>query len=112
MEYKIHCPLSIENLLPFDIKYSLQDLASKDISFGLIEKGQLASFSECDMNHMLALDLAILNTPFRKSIPAIIHRPQGMSDRKIVLLDKSNIRLGLVIRERYEMTMVWLPQMG
>jgi hypothetical protein len=112
LEYKIYCPLNIENLLPFDIKYSLQDLYSKDISFGLIEKGRLVSFSKCNMNHILALDLTILNTPFRKCFPAIIHRPQGTIEREIVLLDKSNNKLGLVIDERYEITMVWLLHMN
>jgi hypothetical protein len=99
VDYKIHYPLSIENLLPFDIKYSLQDIISKDVIDGFIEKGQKTAFSECNLNHVQKLHLEIIDTPFRKCIPAVIHHPQKRGEREIVLLDKSNNKMRLFIHE-------------
>jgi vacuolar protein sorting-associated protein 13A/C len=96
--FKLSAPIEIENLLPFDIKYRIQDKSGGPEWSSSLEKGALAPIHVIDSSHLLLLTLQISNTDYRTSELVAIHSPGSNGPtpaNQITLLDSSGLQLTL-----------------
>ncbi|CAG8552629.1 14898_t:CDS:10 [Dentiscutata erythropus] len=102
MAITLNAPIQIENLLPYDIVFRINDNDIKqDLAGNRLEKGQVTSLHLINSEHVLALNIEeITDTAFKKSEWAIINSPDKSEyqiDKTLTVTDDKNLELKLRI---------------
>ncbi|CAG8475084.1 9038_t:CDS:10, partial [Acaulospora morrowiae] len=101
MSIRISAPIQIENLLPYDINFSIQDRTSnQEWSKNLLRKGQVTSFHYTELGHLLLLKIDILETGYNTSEFSIISTPDRYEyqiENTLTLTDDADLKLNLCL---------------
>ncbi|KAL8703518.1 MAG: hypothetical protein Q9201_003303 [Fulgogasparrea decipioides] len=98
MRIKLHAPIEIQNLLPYDFKYLIFDKNTKKDWTNFLRKGGVSPVHVVELSHLLLLSIDMQDTLFKQSEYAIINsNPHEDFRRESVLAvkDKQNIQLNL-----------------
>jgi vacuolar protein sorting-associated protein 13A/C len=98
MRIKLHAPVEVQNLLPFDFKYTVYDENTREKWANFLRKGGVSPVHTVELTHTLMLDIDLQQTAFNKSDYAIINsldREQFKRDKTITIKDRDGIPLKL-----------------
>ncbi|KAJ5225571.1 hypothetical protein N7468_006796 [Penicillium chermesinum] len=73
MRVRIHAPVEIQNLLPFDFKYRIYDKNTKKDWTNFLRKGGVSPVHVVELSHLLLLSIDLEDAVFRQSEFAIIN---------------------------------------
>ncbi|CAG8450182.1 1456_t:CDS:10 [Cetraspora pellucida] len=102
MAISLNAPIQIENLLPYDIVFQINDQTIKQVLPGnRLEKGQVTSLHLIESNHLLLLKIEeIIDTAFKESELAVINSPnksEHQVETTLTITDDKNLKLNLRI---------------
>ncbi|CAG8536787.1 2817_t:CDS:10, partial [Racocetra persica] len=100
--FRLNAPIQVENLLPYDIMFRINDNTIKqDLPGNRLEKGQVTSLHLIELDHLLLLKIEkIINTAFKESDWAIINSPNKSEyqvEKTMPITDDKNLKLNLRI---------------
>jgi vacuolar protein sorting-associated protein 13A/C len=98
MRIKLHAPVEVQNLLPFDFKYTVYDENTREKWANFLRKGGVSPVHTVELTHTLMLDIDMQQSTFNKSDYAIINsldREQFKRDKSITIKDRDGIPLKL-----------------
>jgi vacuolar protein sorting-associated protein 13A/C len=98
MRIKLHAPVEVQNLLPFDFKYKVYDEKTGDKWTNFLRKGGVSPVHTVELSHTLMIDLDMQTPEYNKSDYAIINsldRESFKRDKTIIIKDKDGIPLRL-----------------
>ncbi|TPX68863.1 hypothetical protein SpCBS45565_g02841 [Spizellomyces sp. 'palustris'] len=106
MTVKLLPPFQLENLLPYDMRYSLHDKTARQQHTEVLRKGDLQPIHTVDPTHLLALGVEIPNSAYRPSEVAIITNSElDYRDETLRLADPSGQQLLLRIKYQDKLDM-------
>ncbi|KAI8929325.1 hypothetical protein BC831DRAFT_410850 [Entophlyctis helioformis] len=92
-------PYTIENLLPFDMKYIIFDKMTRQECRGDLKRGCADPLHTLDPTHLLALNIQVNGTDFRqKEVVIITNTELQYRDDIIVLYDQAGRQLNLKLK--------------
>lgn len=98
MRIKLHAPIELQNLLPYDFNYRIYDKNTKKNWTNFLRKGGVSPVHVVELSHLLLLNIDMQDTLFKESEFTVINSgAQGDFRRESVLAikDKENIQLNL-----------------
>lgn len=98
MRIKLHAPIELQNLLPYDFNYRIYDKNTKKNWTNFLRKGGISPVHVVELSHLLLLNIDMQDTLFKESEFAVVNsNAQGDFRRESVLAvkDKDNIQLNL-----------------
>ncbi|KAL8939573.1 MAG: hypothetical protein Q9211_002685 [Gyalolechia sp. 1 TL-2023] len=98
MRIKLHAPIELQNLLPYDFNYRIYDKNTKKNWTNFLRKGGISPVHVVELSHLLLLNIDMQDTLFKESEFAVINsNANGDFRRESVLAvkDKENIQLNL-----------------
>ncbi|KAI4169349.1 MAG: hypothetical protein LQ343_005742 [Gyalolechia ehrenbergii] len=98
MRIKLHAPIELQNLLPYDFNYRIYDKNTKKNWTNFLRKGGVSPVHVVELSHLLLLNIDMQDTLFKESEFAVINsNAQGDFRRESVLAvkDKENVQLNL-----------------
>ena len=98
MRIKIHAPIEVQNLLPYDFKYRIYDRHTKKDWTNFLRKGGVSPVHVVELSHLLLLSVDVQDTQYKASDFAVInsgHDQDVRREKDFVLKDPhgSNLRL-------------------
>ncbi|KAL8710768.1 MAG: hypothetical protein Q9220_004786 [cf. Caloplaca sp. 1 TL-2023] len=98
MRIKLHAPIEIQNLLPYDFKYRIYDKNTKKDWTNFLRKGGVSPVHVVELSHLLLLSVDMQDTLFQPSEFAVINSSSQEDFRResaLAVKDKQNIQLNL-----------------
>ena len=98
MRIKIHAPIEVQNLLPYDFKYRIYDRHTKKDWTNFLRKGGVSPVHVVELSHLLLLSVDVQDSPYKASEFAVInagHDQDVRREKSFILKDPhgSNLRL-------------------
>lgn len=98
MRIKLHAPVEVQNLLPFDFKYRIFDHNTKKDWTNFLRKGGVSPVHVVELTHLLMLSVDMQDTPFKASEFTVINssdRENFRRERTLVVKDENDLNLRL-----------------
>jgi vacuolar protein sorting-associated protein 13A/C len=98
MRLKIHAPVEVQNLLPFDFKYRIFDHNTKKDWTNFLRKGGVSPVHVVELTHLLMMSVDMQNSLFKSSEFTVINssdREQFKREKTLVVKDKDGLALRL-----------------
>jgi len=93
-------PMELENLLPCDFEYILQDNRANVITRGILARGCQASMLSVSLRSPVTLLVRVCHSNYGLSAPLVIHRPEIQESKSFTLVvenAKSGLKLELKV---------------
>ncbi|KAI4089812.1 MAG: hypothetical protein LQ344_005177 [Seirophora lacunosa] len=98
MRIKLHAPIEIQNLLPYDFKYRIYDKNTKKNWTNFLRKGGVSPVHVVELSHLLLLSIDMQDSLFKESEFAVINSNTSEDFRRESVLpvkDQQDIQLNL-----------------
>ncbi|KAL8833621.1 MAG: hypothetical protein Q9170_004169 [Blastenia crenularia] len=98
MRIKLHAPIELQNLLPYDFNYRIYDKNTKKNWTNFLRKGGVSPVHVVELSHLLLLNIDMQDTLFKESEFAVINSNSQEDFRResvLAVKDKQNIQLNL-----------------
>ncbi|KAI4230658.1 MAG: hypothetical protein LQ349_006118, partial [Xanthoria aureola] len=98
MRIKLHAPIELQNLLPYDFKYRIYDKNMKKDWTNFLRKGGVSPVHVVELSHLLLLSVDMQDTLFKPSEFAVINsntREDFRRESVLAVKDKENSQLNL-----------------
>ena len=98
MRIKLHAPVELQNLLPFDFKYRIYDKNTKKDWTNFLRKGGVSPVHVVELSHLLLLSVDMQDTVFKQSEFAVINSNTQEDFRRentLAVKDSQGIQLNL-----------------
>jgi vacuolar protein sorting-associated protein 13A/C len=98
MRLKLHAPVEIQNLLPFDFKYRIFDHNTKKDWANFLRKGGVSPVHVVELSHLLMMSVDMQNTVFKPSEFTVINssdRENFKREKTMVVKDQDGLPLKL-----------------
>ncbi|KAL8763245.1 MAG: hypothetical protein Q9184_000885 [Pyrenodesmia sp. 2 TL-2023] len=98
MRIKLHAPIELQNLLPYDFKYRIYDKNTKKNWTNFLRKGGVSPVHVVELSHLLLLNIDMQDSLFKESEFAVINSNTSEDFRRETVLavkDKQDIQLNL-----------------
>lgn len=98
MRIKLHAPIELQNLLPYDFKYRIYDKNTKKDWTNFLRKGGVSPVHVVELSHLLLLSVDMQDTVFKQSEFAVINSNQQEDFRRektLAVKDPQGIQLNL-----------------
>ena len=98
MKIKLHAPIELQNLLPYDFKYRIYDKNTKKDWTNFLRKGGVSPVHVVELSHLLLLSVDMQDTVFKQSEFAVVNsNTQGDFRREntLIVKDPQGIQLNL-----------------
>ncbi|KAL8960211.1 MAG: hypothetical protein Q9193_003044 [Seirophora villosa] len=98
MRIKLHAPIEIQNLLPYDFKYRIYDKNTKKNWTNFLRKGGVSPVHVVELSHLLLLSIDMQDSLFKESEFAVINSNSSEDFRRESVLpvkDQHDIQLNL-----------------
>ena len=98
MRIKLHAPIELQNLLPYDFKYRIYDKNTKKDWTNFLRKGGVSPVHVVELSHLLLLSVDMQDTVFKQSEFAVVNsNTQGDFRREntLIVKDPQGIQLNL-----------------
>lgn len=98
MRIKLHAPIELQNLLPYDFKYRIYDKNTKKDWTNFLRKGGVSPVHVVELSHLLLLSVDMQDTLFKPSEFAVINSNTQEDFRResvLAVKDKENSQLNL-----------------
>jgi len=98
MRIKLHAPIELQNLLPYDFKYRIYDKNTKKDWTNFLRKGGLSPVHVVELSHLLLLSVDMQDTVFKQSEFAVVNSNTQEDFRRentLVVKDPQGIQLNL-----------------
>ena len=98
MRIKLHAPIELQNLLPYDFKYRIYDKNTKKDWTNFLRKGGVSPVHVVELSHLLLLSVEMQDTVFKQSEVAVINSNQQEDFRReksLAVKDPQGIQLNL-----------------
>ncbi|KAK8195152.1 uncharacterized protein BKA78DRAFT_351066 [Phyllosticta capitalensis] len=73
MRLRLHAPVEVQNLLPYDFKYRIYDDNTKKDWTNFLRKGGVSPVHVVELSHLLLMSVDMQDTPFKPSKFAVIN---------------------------------------
>jgi len=98
MKIRLHAPIELQNLLPYDFKYRIYDKNTKKDWTNFLRKGGVSPVHVVELSHLLLLSVDMQDTVFKQSEFAVVN-PNTQEDFRrestLVVKDPQGIQLNL-----------------
>ncbi|RDI80750.1 putative arabinogalactan endo-beta-1,4-galactanase A [Venturia inaequalis] len=98
MRIRLHAPVEVQNLLPFDFKYKIYDQQTKKDWTNFLRKGGVSPVHVVEVSRTLLMSVDMQDTPFKSSEYTPINsadRENFRRERTLVVRDSNNLQLRL-----------------
>jgi vacuolar protein sorting-associated protein 13A/C len=98
MRIRLHAPVEVQNLLPFDFKYRIFDHNTKKDWTNFLRKGGVSPVHVVELSHLLMMSLDMQDTPFKQSEFTVINssdRENFRREKTVVIKDSNDLNLRL-----------------
>ncbi|KAL9595366.1 MAG: hypothetical protein Q9219_006492 [cf. Caloplaca sp. 3 TL-2023] len=98
MRIKLHAPIELQNLLPFDFNYRIYDRTTKKNWTNFLRKGGVSPVHVVELSHLLLLNINMQDTLFKESEFAVINSNTQEDFRResvLAVKDKQDVQLNL-----------------
>ena len=98
MKIKLHAPVELQNLLPYDFKYRIYDKNTKKDWTNFLRKGGVSPVHVVELSHLLLLSVDMQDTVFKQSEFAVVNSNTQEDFRRenvLVVKDPQGIQLNL-----------------
>ncbi|KAK4695061.1 vacuolar protein sorting-associated protein 13A/C, partial [Lecanoromycetidae sp. Uapishka_2] len=98
MRIKLHAPIEVQNLLPYDFKYRIYDKNTKKDWTNFLRKGGLSPVHVVELSHLLLLSVDLQDTVFKQSEFAVVNSSAQENFRRentLAVKDPQGIQLNL-----------------
>ncbi|KAF2841938.1 vacuolar protein sorting-associated protein 13 [Patellaria atrata CBS 101060] len=98
MRIRLHAPIEVQNLLPFDFKYRIYDEDTKKDWTNFLRKGGVSPVHVVELSHLLLLSVDLQDTPFKPSKFAVVNsndRDNFKRERTLEIKDDQDLALRL-----------------
>lgn len=98
MRIKLHAPIELQNLLPYDFKYRIYDKNTKKDWTNFLRKGGVSPVHVVELSHLLLLSVDMQDTVFKQSEFAVVNSNTQEDFRRENILkvkDSQGIELNL-----------------
>ena len=82
MTIKVTAPVEVQNLLPYDLTYSVFDKSTKREWSNFLRKGGVSPVHAVQLTHLLLMKIDIEGIPIKPSEFAVINSPSGQELRR------------------------------
>ncbi|KAG8530899.1 uncharacterized protein KY384_004256 [Bacidia gigantensis] len=73
MRLRLHAPIEVQNLLPYDFKYRIYDKSTKKDWTNFLRKGGVSPVHVVELSHVLLLSIEMQDTVFKRSEFAVVN---------------------------------------
>lgn len=95
-------PIILENLLPYDFRYIIQDRANRQQLGGSLKVGEKNNLHTVDPSHLLALNISLQEIGLKqKEYVVITSTDLEYRDEHLILADTTGNEVSLRIRYEY-----------
>ncbi|OMP86452.1 Vacuolar protein sorting-associated protein 13 [Diplodia seriata] len=102
MRLKLHAPVEVVNLLPYDFKYRIYDDNTKKDWTNFLRKGGVSPVHVVELSHLLLMSVDMQDTPFKPSKFSVINSSDKENFRREKTLEiKDNQDLALRLKLHY-----------
>ncbi|KAL6717664.1 Vacuolar protein sorting-associated protein 13 [Lecanora helva] len=102
MKIKLHAPIELQNLLPYDFKYRIYDKNTRKDWTNFLRKGGVSPVHVVELSHLLLLSVDMQDTVFKQSEFAVVNsNAQGDFRRENTLVVKDSQGMQLHLRLHY-----------
>lgn len=102
MRYKLHAPVEVVNLLPYDFKYRIYDDNTKKDWTNFLRKGGVSPVHVVELSHLLLMSVDMQDTPFKPSKFSVINSSDKENFRREKTVEvKDNQDLSLRLKLHY-----------
>ncbi|KAB2579544.1 putative vacuolar protein sorting-associated protein vps13 protein [Lasiodiplodia theobromae] len=102
MRYKLHAPVEVVNLLPYDFKYRIYDDNTKKDWTNFLRKGGVSPVHVVELSHLLLMSVDMQDTPFKPSKFSVINSSDKENFRREKTVEvKDNQDLALRLKLHY-----------
>lgn len=98
MRIRLHAPVEIQNLLPFDFKYRIFDHNTKKDWTNFLRKGGSSPVHVVELNHLLMMSIDMQHDFFKASDFTVINssdRENFRREKTMVVKDQDDLTLRL-----------------
>ena len=98
MRIKLHAPVELQNLLPYDFKYRIYDKNTKKDWTNFLRKGGVSPVHVVELSHLLLLSVDMQDTVFKQSEFAVINsntQEEFRRENTLAVKDSQGIQLNL-----------------
>lgn len=98
MRIRLHAPIELQNLLPYDFKYRIYDKNTKKDWTNFLRKGGVSPVHVVELSHLLLLSVDMQDTVFKQSEFAVVNSNTQEDFRRestLVVKDPQGIQLNL-----------------
>jgi vacuolar protein sorting-associated protein 13A/C len=98
MRIRLHAPVEVQNLLPFDFKYRIYDQNTKKDWTNFLRKGGVSPVHVVELSHLLLMSVDMQDTPFKSSEFTLINssdRENFRREKTLVVKDNNGLQLRL-----------------
>jgi vacuolar protein sorting-associated protein 13A/C len=98
MRMKLHSPVEVQNLLPYNFKYRIFDHSTKKDWANFLRKGGVSPVHVVELSHLLMISVDMQDTPFKPSEFTVINSSDHENFRKensMIVKDDQNLQLRL-----------------
>ena len=98
MKIRLHAPIELQNLLPYDFKYRIYDKNTKKDWTNFLRKGGVSPVHVVELSHLLLLSVDMQDTVFKQSEFAVVNSNTQEDFRRestLVVKDPQGIQLNL-----------------
>ncbi|KAF2400738.1 vacuolar protein sorting-associated protein 13 [Trichodelitschia bisporula] len=98
MRIRLHAPVEIQNLLPYDFKYRIYDNNTKKDWTNFLRKGGVSPVHVVELSHLLMMSVDLQDTPFKQSEFTMINssdREGFRREKSLTLKDENDLTLRL-----------------
>lgn len=98
MRIRLHAPVEVQNLLPYDFKYRIFDHNTKKDWTNFLRKGGVSPVHVVELSHLLMISVDMQDTPFKQSEFTVINsndRENFRREKTMVVKDDQNLQLRL-----------------
>ena len=98
MRIKLHAPIELQNLLPYDFKYRIHDKNTKKDWTNFLRKGGVSPVHVVELSHLLLLSVDMQDTVFKQSEFAVVNSNTQEDFRRentLAVRDPQGVQLNL-----------------
>ena len=98
MRIRLHAPIELQNLLPYDFKYRIYDKNTKKDWTNFLRKGGVSPVHVVELSHLLLLSIDMQDTVFKQSEFAVVNsntQEDFRRETKLAVKDDQGIQLNL-----------------
>jgi vacuolar protein sorting-associated protein 13A/C len=98
MRIRLHAPVEVQNLLPYDFKYRIFDQSTKKDWTNFLRKGGVSPVHVVDLTHLLMMSIDMQSSVFKQSEFTIINssdRENFRREKSMTVKDNEDLTLKL-----------------